>query len=171
MKRTLLLAACAALCAGCASMNVDRASATAFVYPASGSGVKGTVSFMQIGHDVTVSGEISGLTPGPHGFHVHDKGDCSAADASSAGGHFNPTGAHHGGPQSASHHAGDLGNITANDYGIANVSVVVQGISVKKDETNNIIGRGLVVHAKADDEASDPAGNSGARVGCGVIQP
>jgi Cu-Zn family superoxide dismutase len=131
--------------------------------------VHGSVKFTQVGSRVRVEGEIAALSPGLHGMHIHEKGDCSAADAESAGGHFNPAGKKHGAPDSSERHAGDLGNLNANEYGRANVSFMVDGISVGKG-TDGVIGRAIVVHASADDMKSDPAGNSGSRVGCGVIE-
>ena len=133
--------------------------------PANGSNVKGEVTFSQDGRHVRVTGEITGLKPGLHGLHLHEKGDCSAPDASSAGGHFNPEGKKHGGPTSAERHAGDIGNVTANRSGTATVDSTLTGVSLA-----SLTGKGLVVHAKADDEKSDPAGNSGARVACGVVK-
>ena len=169
IKQALGIASCALL-AACASMETEGPSATAVMRPASGSQTHGQVTFTQVGTRVRVSGEIAGLAPGMHGFHIHEKGDCSAADAMSAGGHFNPTGMKHGGPGTAIHHAGDLGNINANEYGKATVSMVVDGIALTKGQPDSIIGRGLVVHAGPDDEKTDPAGNSGARIACGTIE-
>ena len=102
-------------------------------------------------------------------MHVHEKGDCSAPDAASAGAHFNPAGKKHGAPGSTERHAGDLGNITANEYGKATLSMMVDGISVGKG-SDGVIGRGVIVHADADDLKTDPDGKSGGRIGCGVIE-
>jgi Cu-Zn family superoxide dismutase len=128
----------------------------------------GTVQFAQSGDKVTVSGKIINLTPGKHGFHVHEKGDCSAPDATSAGGHFNPGNSQHGGPDTAQRHGGDLGNITADENGVAKFSIEATGITVEPGP-NSIVGKGLVVHKDPDDLKSQPAGNSGPRVACGVI--
>jgi Cu-Zn family superoxide dismutase len=98
-------------------------------------------------------------------MHLHEKGDCSAPDAASAGGHYNPEGRKHGGPTGAERHAGDFGNITANRSGAATVDTTLAGMSLA-----SLNGKGLVVHAQPDDEKSDPAGNSGARVACGVVK-
>jgi len=172
MKHTLFAVTLVALVAGCAgTADQPEAVATANLEPRSGSQVRGTVTFTQVGADIVrVSGEISGHSQGPKGFHVHDKGDCSDAQAMSAGGHFNPGNHKHGGPYEPQRHAGDLGNITFNDKGIAKFSFVVGGISVNSSSKDGVIGRAVVVHAAADDMATDPTGNSGGRVACGVIR-
>ena len=128
----------------------------------------GIVKFTQRGDKVHVKGEINGLSPGKHGFHIHDKGDLSAPDLSSAGPHFNPEGHKHGGPKDMSRHAGDLGNITADDSGKATIDLTVSGISI--GGKNDIVGKSLIVHANADDLKSDPSGNAGGRAGGGVIE-
>ena len=131
--------------------------------------IKGTLTFAEAGDGVKVTGEITGLTPGPHGFHVHEKGDLSDPKLVSAGPHFNPDKAKHGGPDSHERHAGDLGNITADDKGVAKVEMTIKGISVA-GEKNGIVGRSIIVHAKADDLKTDPSGNSGDRIAGGVIE-
>ena len=103
-----------------------------------------------------------------HGFHVHETGDCSALDASSAGAHYNPAGAAHGDPASVTHHAGDIPNVQADESGRARVDARVQGVSL--GGANDIIGRALIVHADPDDYTTQPSGNSGARIACGVIE-
>jgi len=120
-----------------------------------------------MGNEVQVVADIQNLTPGKHGFHIHEKGDCSAADASSAGGHFNPTHQHHGGPMTAEHHTGDLGNIEADASGKAHLDWKGK---MQMSGADSIIGKSVVVHEKEDDLKSDPAGNSGARIACGVIE-
>lgn len=147
-------------------------SATATLGPASGSEVTGTVTFsMTDDGKVEVTYEVSGLTPGEHGFHIHENGDCSAPDATSAGGHYAPAGDPHGAPGSAQHHAGDFGNITADDAGVAKGSWTVDFIALQPDaEAPNIVGKAVVVHADSDDLKSQPSGNAGARVACGVIE-
>ena len=120
-----------------------------------------------MGDEVQVSAKIENLTPGQHGFHIHEKGDCSTADAASAGGHFNPTHQHHGGPNTTERHAGDLGNIDADASGKAHLDWKGK---LKLSGDDSIIGKSVVVHEKADDLKTDPAGNSGARIACGVIE-
>jgi Cu-Zn family superoxide dismutase len=131
----------------------------------------GTVKFTQTGEDkVKVAYDITGLTPGTHGFHIHEKGDLSAADFSSAGPHFNPTKHKHAGPKAEQRHAGDLGNIEADNSGNAKGSVTADGLSIGTGAASDIAGRAIVVHEKADDLKSDPAGNAGARIAAGVIE-
>ena len=110
---------------------------------------------------------FEGLTPGRHGFHIHEKGDCSSPDFNSAGGHFNPAAMPHGSPTDPQHHAGDFGNLEANQDGIARYERVFNWLSFKG--TNSIIGRAVIVHAKADDLKTQPTGNAGGRQACGVI--
>jgi Cu-Zn family superoxide dismutase len=140
--------------------------AAAQLEPKSGSKVTGTVTFTKVGDEVQVVADIQNLTPGKHGFHIHEKGDCSAPDAASAGAHFNPTMKHHGGPMTLEHHAGDLGNITADASGKAHLDW--KG-NLSLNGKDSIIGRSIVVHEKEDDLKTDPSGNSGARIACGAI--
>jgi len=171
MKKVVMSVACGALLvAGCAGMESKEPIATAKLEPRSGSKVQGTVTFTQIGDVVRVTGEITGHSKGPKGYHIHEKGDCSAADAMSTGGHFNPHKGKHGGPYDPVKHAGDMGNIVFNDAGVAKVNFTVGDISVSKDAPNGIIGRAFIVHAQADDLKTDPTGNAGGRVACGVIK-
>lgn len=142
--------------------------AVALLHPTAGNQVSGTVTFTEVADGVQVRAEISGLTPGNHGFHIHEFGDCSAADASSAGAHFNPTNKPHAGPDAAERHEGDMGNVQADASGKARLEYVDHQISLTNAQ-RSAIGRSVVVHAKADDLKSQPAGNSGARVACGVI--
>jgi Cu-Zn family superoxide dismutase len=147
------------------------AAATIALAPASGSLVSGRLSAMAMTDGMHLIGDIGGLAPNStHGLHVHEKGDCTAADAGSAGPHFNPAGHAHGNPASSTHHAGDLPNITAGADGVAHVDVHVVGLTLGGAASSNILGRALVVHATADDYASQPAGNSGARIACGVVR-
>jgi Cu-Zn family superoxide dismutase len=141
--------------------------AVAVLAPASGKNVAGQVTFLQETEGVRVTANLTGLTPGKHGFHIHEKGDCSAADFSSAGGHFNPTSQKHGAPTDPEHHLGDFGNIEANQQGEARFERVVNWLSFKG--TNSFVGRAVIVHEKADDLQSQPSGNAGGRLACGVI--
>jgi len=143
-------------------------TATINLEPRSGSSASGTVSLTQMDDgQVKVAVELSGLTPGRHGFHVHEKGDCSAPDATSAGAHFNPSSAPHGGPSDGSHHSGDFGNVTADASGRARMEFTTRSITVTEGP-QSITGRAFLVHADPDDLTSQPAGNSGARILCGV---
>lgn len=138
---------------------------------ASGSLVSGRVTLSPMGDGVHLTGTIGGFLPNSvHAIHVHEKGDCTAADASSAGGHFNPTGQPHGKAGAAAHHAGDMDNIVADPQGQANLNIHLAGVSLGGGAANDIAGRALVVHAAADDYTSQPAGNSGARVACAPIK-
>jgi Cu-Zn family superoxide dismutase len=141
--------------------------AIAVIHPIGDSGVLGVVAFTQKGDVVEVRGTIQGLKPGKHAFHVHQWGDCSSRDGMAAGGHFNPDMKHHGGPDSEDRHVGDLGNITAGPDGVANIDITDKVLSLQGG--HSIIGRSVIVHAGVDDLKSDPAGNAGGRIGCGVI--
>jgi len=135
--------------------------------------VTGTVTFTEMDGHVMVVADLSGLKPGStHGFHIHDKGDLTSADLSSAGGHFDPGATKtHGDPDHADHaiHAGDLGNLVADDKGNVHAERTVMNISID-GPNNGIVGRSVIIHAKADDLKTNPAGNSGARVAGGVIE-
>jgi Cu-Zn family superoxide dismutase len=141
--------------------------AVAVVHPLGENKVKGKVTFTQKEGGVEIVAELTGLTPGEHGFHVHEFGDCSMADGKCAGGHFNPTGAPHGGPDSAERHAGDLGNIKAGADGKATYKRLDKMVSL--NGRNSVIGRSVIIHAKADDLKTQPSGDAGDRIGCGTI--
>ena len=142
-------------------------TAVADLSPTAGKTVRGTVAFTQEAGGVHIIAELSGLAPGEHGFHIHETGDCSAPDAASAGDHFNPSASTHGAPDAPARHLGDLGNITADASGNARYDRVDPRISLEGEQS--VIGRSIVVHAGADDMTSQPAGASGARAACGVI--
>jgi Cu-Zn family superoxide dismutase len=142
--------------------------AVAVLHPTAGNKCQGKVVFTQEGEKVKVVAHIEGLNPGQkHAFHIHQYGDCSAPDGVSAGGHYNPENHPHGLPGSVQRHAGDLGNLVADDNGKAHLEVTVENISVAGTK-NPIVGRGVIVHAKVDD-GGQPVGNAGARIACGVI--
>ena len=142
--------------------------AVAELSPTQGNDVRGTVIFSQESDGVHVVANLTGLTPGEHGFHVHEKGDCSAPDGSSAGGHFNPTNMPHAGPDAEQRHAGDLGNITADAKGEGHYDRVDSHLSLEGDHA--IVGLSVIVHGGKDDFTSQPSGNAGPRVACGVIE-
>jgi Cu-Zn family superoxide dismutase len=135
-----------------------------------GNNAAGTLELAAMGDGVHFMGTVTGLPAGAHGFHIHENGDCSAPDAASAGGHFNPDGKPHGAPTAAEHHAGDLGNIEADAGGSANVSIHAGGITLEPGQPNSILGKAVIVHAAPDDMTTQPTGNAGARLACGVIQ-
>lgn len=178
-----LILGASAMLAGCASApssspppppvatSSTALQAEANLAPASASLVSGRVVLRPRADGVHVSGVVGGLPRGSQvAFHVHERGDCSAVDASSAAGHFNPGGQPHGRAGSASHHAGDMDNLQANADGVANVDVQLRGVTLGGGAANDIAGRALVVHAHPDDYRSQPAGNAGARVACAVIR-
>ncbi len=148
------------------------ATAVADLAPTQGNETKGSVSFKVVDGRVHVTGQVSGLKPGSeHGFHIHEKGDCSAPDGASAGGHFNPGTQDHGSVASDPHHGGDMPNIKANAEGIATIDAPVStNVNIGKGDGFDIIGRGLIVHADADDYKTQPTGNAGARLACAVIK-
>jgi Cu-Zn family superoxide dismutase len=167
----LLVCGCALLagCSGTRDLFSKKQSATAILAPTKGNSVSGTVNFTQKGDMVLVEAKVNGLKPnGTNGIHVHEKGNCSASDASSAGAHFNPASAQHGGATGATRHGGDLGNLKADANGFAQMSIEVSGISLGT-EPDSITGRAVIVHAGPDDLKTQPSGNSGARVACGLI--
>jgi superoxide dismutase, Cu-Zn family len=164
MKTILYAAILCAVVSLAQAQEVTKAAAQ--LEPKSGSQVTGTVTFTKVGDEVQVVADIQNLKPGKHGFHIHEKGDCSAADAASAGAHFNPTQKHHGGPMTAEHHAGDLGNLEADASGKAHLDWKGK---LSLSGTESIIGKSIVVHEKEDDLKTDPSGNSGARIACGAI--
>jgi len=151
--------------AGARADSVTKAVAT--LSPTQGNTVSGVVTFTKTDGGVKIVADVAGLTPGQHGFHIHEFGDCSATDAASAGGHFNPTHRQHGGPDAEMRHAGDFGNLDADASGKAHYERVDKVIAL--DGPESIIGHAVIVHAKADDLKSQPSGNAGARVACGVI--
>lgn len=145
----------------------DIIKAVAVLHGTKGNNVTGIVTFTKEGNQIKVVADISGLTPGMHGFHIHQYGDCSAEDGSSAGGHFNPDNVNHGGPADSVRHVGDLGNVEADQNGNAHFEISSSLLSFSG--SHSIIGRGVVVHGGEDDLTSQPSGNAGARVACGVI--
>jgi Cu-Zn family superoxide dismutase len=151
-----------------ATATVNPAGATATLAPTEGNQARGTVSFEPTPTGVRMSARLEGLPPGEHGFHVHEEGDCSAPDASSAGAHFNPTQHAHGAPDAPQHHVGDLGNVTADASGTLQAVRTFEGVALEGDQ--GIVGRAVIVHASADDFTTQPTGNAGARLACGVIR-
>ncbi len=170
MKKLIALFTAIIIISGCAQQpeievieQPEFEKAVAVVHPKNGSDVSGMVHFEQTESGVLVKAEINGLTGTKHGFHIHQYGDCTADDGTSAGGHFNPTDNQHAGPEDMNRHMGDLGNITAED-GTALLEYVDDEIDLAQ-----IIGRGVIVHGGEDDLESQPSGAAGPRIGCGVI--
>ena len=164
---TLVLTGFIAGCGGDTFQPVPQADAVAVLVPTAGSRTAGTVIFAKTVQGVRVIAEISNLSPGPHGFHIHEFGDCRAPDGTSAGGHFNPGKAAHGSPGDETRHMGDLGNIVADESGAAKMDTVIAGLQL--EGPNAIVARGIIVHADADDLQTQPTGGAGARLACGVI--
>lgn len=181
MHRLLVLSALLILLASCSQGETSQnnppaspsapsvAKAVATLKPTAGNQATGTVSFEQAQDTTQVKVALTGLTPGPHGFHIHEKGDCSSKDATSAGGHYNPTQKSHGAPTATANarHVGDLGNLTADATGKA--TLTLRDPLLKLSGDTSIVNRAVIVHAKADDLKSQPAGDAGGRVACGVI--
>ena len=141
--------------------------AVCVLYPTQGNDVSGVVTFEQIDKGVKVTADLTGLSTGKHGIHIHEFGDCSSQDGSSAGGHFNPEGKTHGGPMDMTRHTGDMGNLVADDVGKAHLEYT--DTMIKLNGPESIVGKSVIVHKGEDDLKSQPAGNSGPRVACGVI--
>lgn len=157
-----------ALLAGCATLPAAP-GAGATLESRSGSSVTGTVTFREQAGGVRAHVELHGLAPGSeHGFHIHDKGDCSAPDAMSAGGHFNPGGTSHGQAGSGVHHAGDAPSVLADAHGDVKADLTIDGVTLAAGPTS-IVGHAVIVHRDRDDYTSQPAGNAGPRVACGVV--
>jgi len=141
--------------------------AVCVLHPTKGNETGGIITFIQTKDGVKIVADVEGLTPGKHGFHIHQYGDISAPDGTSTGGHFNPTNKKHGSPDAEERHVGDLGNLVADDNGRAHYERLDKVISL--NGPNSIIGRGIIVHAGEDDFVTQPTGNAGARVADGVI--
>ena len=171
MKQAVVVLALASLL-GCQSVRqAEGPSASAQLQPTTGNTTSGSASFTQVGDKVHLVADVTGLTPGQeHGFHVHEAGDCSSGDGMSAKGHFNPYGKPHGSPASAERHAGDMPALRADAGGNARIDTTLDVMSVKPGPAS-VVGRGLIVHASPDDYKTQPTGNAGARLACGVINP
>ena len=170
MRPFIAAASVSVLLAACQSTPPEPLLATAQLQPTKGNKTFGEATFEEAGDRVRVVIFVQGLKPGQeHGLHIHEKGDCSSGDGMSAGGHFNPHGKPHGLPGSKESHVGDLPALKANKQGRANIQVDVDGISLKPGPAS-IIGRAVIVHADPDDYKTQPTGNAGARLACGVIK-
>jgi Cu-Zn family superoxide dismutase len=167
MKKLALLSLLVLVAAACASMG-SRPSAAATLAPTSGQTAAGTVRLTQnAGGSVDVQVDLTGVPAGMHGFHIHEKGDCGD-NGNAAGGHFNPMSTAHGAPEMAPHHAGDWGNVTANAAGEVHTRFTTSSITVDTG-TNSAIGHAIILHLNPDDLKTQPSGNAGARIACGVV--
>ncbi len=168
MKKTILVLVAIAALTACA--HTKQPMGMSMLHPAGSQTSRGMVHFQDAGDlGVEVQADLVGVPPGVHGFHVHEKGDCGE-NGTNAGGHFNPGSMPHGAPDAASHHAGDFGNVTADDKGEVHVKFTTHSISLKADQSNYVMGRAVVLHGNPDDLTSQPAGNAGPRIACGVVE-
>ena len=166
MKKLALIVISSLALVGCRSGRGAMAMAT--INPSEGNTAKGMVHFQDQGDGNTeVVVDLTGVPPGVHGFHVHDKGDCGN-NGQNAGGHFNPTNMPHGAPDAQSHHAGDFGNVTADDKGEVHTRFTTHSVMVKEG-TMSVVGHAVVLHGNPDDLVSQPAGNAGPRIACGIV--
>jgi len=156
------------LASGAALAKGSKAEAT--LESRSGSTATGKVTFTQHGKKIEMKVVVTGLTPGSHAIHLHDKGDCSAPDAASAGGHWNPSSEDHGKWAHAPFHHGDIGNLVADDKGKAELKMESEIWTLGDGKPSDVVGHAVIVHAKEDDFTTQPTGNAGGRVACGVIQ-
>lgn len=173
MKKIILTSSIAfAVLLACKPSNTPSNSITLPLEAKSNSNVSGTATFTEKNGIVTLTAKVSGLKPGIHAIHIHEKADCSAGDATSAGGHWNPTHVQHGKWGAAAHHKGDIGNFTADNQGKATVTFETdQWCMGCGDPNKDILNKGLIVHDKPDDFVTQPTGNAGGRVACaGIIK-
>ncbi|MFP4060141.1 MAG: superoxide dismutase family protein [Bacteroidales bacterium] len=154
-----------------ADFMVDN-EAFALLSPSSGSSVNGKARFTQVGEQtVNMVLEVENIDPGKHAVHLHEKGDCSAPDATSAGEHWNPTGEKHGKREAGGqYHKGDINNFMAEADSTAHFEVTIHGWTIGGADSTNIVGKAVIIHADADDFTSQPSGAAGARIACGVIE-
>jgi Cu-Zn family superoxide dismutase len=166
----LVLAACGAATKppGDAAHSASGESIEVPILARSGSKLSGAATFTQVKGGVDVKVQIAGAPPGEIATHVHEMGDCSAPDGSSAGGHFNPGSHPHGLPPTVQRHLGDLGNIAVDPDGTGSTEVVVMGANLEPNDPDSFLNRAIIVHEKRDD-GGQPTGNAGGRIGCGVI--
>lgn len=150
------------------SCSQERKIAQCAMNPTEGNNVTGTITFTKVSDGVKVEADISGLTKGKHAIHIHEFGDCSAPDGSSAGGHFNPAAKQHGAPDAGERHAGDMGNLQADDSGNSRLEYIDHTMTL--DGENSIIGKSVIIHENEDDFTTQPTGNAGGRIACGVIE-
>ena len=174
MNRSALILTTVVFAASCASTSTSNEppgiTAVAKLQSTKGNTASGTATFVQRGDTVYVTANVTGLKPNAdHGFHVHEKGDCSSGDGMSTGGHFNPLAKAHAAHDAAEHHAGDLPSLKSDAYGNASLKFETKAISVGSGATD-VVGKGLIVHRDADDYKTQPTGNAGPRIACAVIE-
>lgn len=171
-KIFIVLASVTLLIIACKTVATNQNSVNLILESKSESKVTGTASFIEKNEIVTFSAKMTGLSPGIHAIHIHEKSDCTAPDGSSAGGHWNPTFKKHGKWGELEYHKGDIGNFIADENGNGKITFSTSEWCIGcEDETKNILGKGLIVHKGSDDFTSQPAGNAGARQACsGIIK-
>jgi Cu-Zn family superoxide dismutase len=153
------------------SCGPKKAKARATIQSASGSTLTGEAHFEESNNGVKMTLTVKGATPGTHAVHLHESGDCSASDATSAGSHWNPKNEAHGNRASdGPFHSGDIANLEVGEDGTGTLEVTAADWSIGGDAQSDVIGKAVIIHASADDFVSQPAGNAGARVGCGVVE-
>jgi Cu-Zn family superoxide dismutase len=176
MKPTTMLLAVALAAAATATLSGRQAArpaeaaAAAKIEAKSGSAVAGEATFSASAGKVTMRVTVTGLPPGTHAMHLHEKGDCSDPEAKAAGAHWNPSNEAHGRWGHGAFHHGDIGNLEANAKGEATLTFTTDLWTIGGPASSDIVGRSVIVHEKADDFQTQPTGNAGGRVGCGVIQ-
>ena len=161
-------------------MNTDTISGTdtektgvmafAQLSPASGSNATGSVTFEETNDGVRITVQATGISPGKHALHLHENGDCSAPDATSAGGHWNPTNMPHGKRGSGQFHKGDIDNVEAKADSSVNYEEEIEGWTIGGPDSTNILNKAVILHQGADDFKSQPSGDAGSRIACGVIK-
>jgi len=168
MKKLILFSIALLVLASCASTG-SGPSASVTLSPTSGSTASGTVTMRQLADGaVFVVVDLTGVPPGVHGFHIHDKGDCGD-NGNAAGGHFNPATTAHGAPSADPHHAGDFGNVTASADGRVHTDFTTRSVTVAAGP-NSVVGHAVILHANPDDLVTQPTGNAGPRIACGIVQ-
>ena len=168
MRKFVLVSIALLFVVSCASMSTGP-TASATLSPTSGNTAAGTVRLTQLADgSVRVNIDLTGVPPGVHGFHIHDKGDCGD-NGNAAGGHYNPTSTPHGSPNAAAHPAGDFGNVTSDDNGRVRHEFTTRSITVEAGPTT-AVGHAIILHANPDDLVTQPTGNAGGRIACGVVQ-
>ena len=168
MKKLVLFSIVILVLGACATATYGP-SASATLSPTTGNTAAGTVKLAeQADGSVQVTVDLTGVPPGVHGFHIHDKGDCGD-NGNAAGGHFNPMATAHGAPAAEPHHAGDFGNVTADASGNVRTTFTTRSVTVAAGATS-AVGHAVILHANPDDLQTQPTGNAGGRIACGVVQ-
>lgn len=168
MKKSILLSIVIITSLSFINTTTNAQMAICKLNPTEGSKVTGTVTFTKTADGVRIVADVEGLSKGKHGIHIHEFGDCSSKDGSSAGGHFNPHSKGHGAPDDAERHSGDMGNIEVDEDGKGRLEYVDKTITLSGSDS--VVGKSVIVHANEDDLKTQPTGNAGGRLACGVIE-